>query len=291
MGMLRKRRSLYGNYWALNYAWQPESLTTTMKNTKKLKRNLSKVRDANPSEMTGFNIPKGIEGNVTQKNNNTPTEENFDFEKKLSQARAKGQAAIERRKKRVAGTVRQTEILTIWSTTCRNAEWASVVTPREYLKKTETYALMTYGKRFAKTLPDSNFREYLPWVLDNWMGLMSELFGWMTKSPPPEAPAALFLVKYHDKFEEVFLNGRAFDKSLKLTPEEREANRLVKSGMSIEDANKKARVKPNSKHEQKPPVAKSAPLRRKTRKVSNRRKRDERIGLPSVDENYYEEEN
>lgn len=294
MGMIVKRRSREGNYWALNYEWTPEN----MSKIRRLSRNPQKAAGPNTQKPAGLNPQKAAGHNkgyaedeeVTQKEQ-CPAGDDF-FHSALVKARAKGQAAIERRKARKQNSLSLPDMMRLWSESCRSAPWAEYATPREYLTKRDTFALQSYAKRFAKAFPNEKFSEYLGWVIEKWPGLISDLFGWMTKAPPPETPSPLFLIKWAKEFEGTFLQRRAFEKRMEMTPEEREVARLVKSGMSEEQARRKARIKhvPGGREVKHAPTE-TVVIRSKPRRFADRRSSSDTVSLPSMgDQNPYEDE-
>jgi hypothetical protein len=296
MGMIRKRRSRDGNYWALNYEWTPNDMNKIRRLHRNPQKpavlNPQKVASLNPQKVAGHNKSKAQSEEVTQKEQYpagggpSPI-----IQDALTRARAKGQAAIARRKLRDKHKMGMTDIIRLWAETCREAEWAGHITPREYLTKRDAYALKAYSTRFLKSFPAQPFGEYLKWVLTNWPGLISEKFGWMTKVPPPETPAPLFFIKQAAQFEEAFLQRRAFDKRLTLTPEERRIDKLIRSGMSREDAERSVRRFVPGGREIKHPVTKVVSLTRKTKSITNRRTRTDDLSLPAMgDFNPYEEQ-
>jgi hypothetical protein len=297
MGMLRKRRSREGNYWALNYEWQPND----MNKIRKLNRNPQKLAGLNTQKPAGLNTqkPAGHNKSKAQMRNASQKEQYPDtgegsssiIQEALARARAKGQAALERRKTRDAHKIKMPDIIRLWAETCREADWAGHITPREYLTKQDAYALKAYSTRFSKAFPTQPFSDYLKWVLNNWPGLIAEQFHWMTKAAPPEAPAPLFFIKWCAKFEEAFLHSRAFEKRMTLTPEERKIDKLIRSGMSREDAERSVRRLVPGGNLVKHVPTKIITLTRKTKSIPDRRSKDAHLSLPSMgDSNPYEEQ-
>lgn len=305
MGMLRKRRSRDGNYWALNYEWKPTDMKEPRRLTRKRIPECAEMQLLKPAKVQGLKPAKvqlhkksnTLKEEVTQKEQSPDGGGSSSITDALERAREKGRAAIERRAHRKAGKLSQLELLQIWSSSCRDSSWVEYITPREYLTKRDTFALKAYSDRFAKTFPESSFREYLKWVITQWPGLMSDLFHWMTTSPPPEAPSSLFLVRWAEKFEQAFLHNRAFSKKMDMTPEEREVSRLVKSGMDKDKAIATAYKKPmHGKHvaggqAMSHPITQTVAIKRKPRPFSTRSKVNDDIPSFSMgDTNPYEDQ-
>ena len=289
LNMIVKRRSKAGNVWAINYNRdQP-----VMKTPRRLTRNQSSVtgsnqptmKGSNRSPMVGRKYSKAIKGNASQKINPSLAAEGPSITEALANAKAKSAAARERRTTKRGGNLTWQEVSQCWAVSVQDAEWSDATDIRKgrlYLTKRESQALKSYSTRFAKDYPQQAFKEFLTWVIDHWPGLVTELFSWMTKSPPPSNPAALFIIKWAEKLEEKFMNRDAFETRLRMTPEEREISRLVKSGMSVDDAHKKAHPR---KAKPKPALK-----RQKTKPFKDSRKGPDPVGLPSLENEDYAEE-
>ena len=252
MGVIFKRKSREGNLWALNYKWKEKY----MREPRIIKRNPSRMTGSNPSSVTGSNpscmtdhkYSEAIKGNASQnitlsRLSGREGRSGFSIEDAVAKAKAKTQAAVDRKQAKKKGRMNSVDVARHWTTAVKSAPWLEVgdaITASCYLTKRDAQALKSYTDRFSKSYPKEDAREYLTWLVHQWPGLRTEVFGWMTKCPAPEAPSALFLIKWKDRIEEKYLQRIAFEKRLTLTPEEREVGRLVKSGMSL--GNAKAKV-------------------------------------------------
>lgn len=251
MGMLLKRRTRTGNIWALNYEW----LENDMNKLRKMKRDMPRMADQDMPNMESQDMPNmagsilNVENiNIENINNSLPCSagreagSSLKLTEAMERALEKGKAARERRELRKNGRMSSLDIGREWTKNMLDAPWAEVLDlqGRRYLVKRDAQALKSYSDRFLKSHPAESFREYLRWLIHHWPGLLTEVFGWMTVSPPPQTPAALFIIKWADRLEEKFLQRRAFEKRLAMTPEERETHRLVRSGMSPDAARRKA---------------------------------------------------
>jgi hypothetical protein len=310
LDMLCKRRSKAGNYWALNYN---RNNKTDMKKTRKITRNQSPVTGSNHSSVSGSNrssvtarkkvIPKREE--ASQKINTRPAKTSpfppkatFDIAGVLSGVKNRAAESRQRRIAKRGGKLNSTEVNQLWAATIQDAEWVKATdlsAGRLYLTKVEAKALKSYSDRYATNYPKQSFRDFLPWMLNNWHGLRTELFAWMDKHPAPETPNALFIIKWATKFEEQYSKRDAFDKLLEMTPEERQLDRLVRSGMPIDQAKAKVYKKPMAGryvaggNAIKPEPTETKRFKPKTKPLRNRKSAADSVGLPKLDESYADE--
>lgn len=244
-GYLRRRRFKYGYQWSINYdhhvstgeqselssqELSPVSslILRTKENKQMLRRKLS-----SPSR------PRGSDKRASS------------VEEALEKGRAKAKKARERQELRKKYHMNSSDIRQRWTTLVQNSDWVDredIASSKLYLTGIESKALASYCKRFLKNYPSKPFADYLAWVIDNWQGIRTEVFGWMTKKPSPEAPHAMFLIKWADRFEERYLQGLAFEHRLEhQEPSTSDKKRPTKK---VRRVSKKTRlVRPSSKHD------------------------------------------
>lgn len=85
-------------------------------------------------------------------------------------------------------------------------------------------------KRFPEGL------KIIEWGVANWHGVIARQFAWMTRVPPPSLPDTGFLLKYATAFAEDFATAEDRRTRWDKPAEQREFERLLKSGVSYEDA-------------------------------------------------------
>ena len=291
MGVILKRRTLKGNEWSLNYDWE----TKHMKETRRIVRNPPPMADSDPPPMAASNPPPmaDINSNYVTKGTATPNRtlsrptarENSlrSITQALAKAKAKNSEAVARKELRKGGKLNSSDVLTHWATSIKSAPWLEYgdgIAANHYLTKKDSQALKSYLDRFKRAFPSEDVMEYLTWVIHNWQGIRSDLFGWMTTHPAPETPSALFIIKWRERLEEAYLQRIAFEKRMKLTPEEREVSRLVKKGMSIDDA--KAKVYGPVQRQARRPALKTIPITVKRAPLTTRKQKGNGISSFSL---------
>lgn len=297
LDMLVKRRSQAGNLWALNY----NRSNNRMKPTRKIKRDQSPVTGSNQSPMNGSNQSPVTgyknnyvkKGTVTQKI--TPrcltAREDISITEALANATGKAKAARDRKAAKRGGKLGSLEVSHLWASSLKDADWvesSDLASGRLYLSKKESQALKSYGDRFNQNYPNDSFADFMKWVIQQWPGIREEVFGWMTKAPSPESPVALFIIKWADKIEAVYMKRQAFEKRLTKTPEEREVSRLIGRGMRVDEAKAKALGKPMygkylaGGREIKSPVDTIVAFKPKTKQFKNRANGKDPVALPTL---------
>jgi hypothetical protein len=227
-------------------------------------RNLAPMQDTNIACMQGSNINTKVEyRKATQKIiiRRDAADDGISIADALTRARAKAQQARERQELRKKGKMNSTQVSIAWTASLQKAEWTTrsdIASGRMYLSKRDAGALKSYSDRFIKNYAGKSFKEFLEWIIVNWPDLRSELFSWMTQAPAPESPAALFIIRWAEKFESRYMQGLAFDNKLSTEAPLR-------------------RVKA---------VPKSMPVSVETKPFKPRKKSKPLLGLPSLDESY-----
>ena len=262
MGYLRKERTKLGNQWALNYDFR------TKDNAMK-KRKPASEDDLQASAPTKFERShlSNLKGSILTTNVKERSKQNtrrsaagttsHSIEEIARLTKERASAARERRAAKKGGKLPSRDIIQLWSHLMRSAEWSSrddIASGRLYLSKREAMALTSYGERFRKNYPAKKFREFLEWVINEWPSIRKELFSWMNKAPAPEAPAAMFIIRWSETIEQRYMQGLAFEH--KLTGD---AARVVK-------------------------VRKTVSNRIESKPVSTRVRRKAIVALPSLDD-------
>lgn len=300
MGVLLKRQTRQGCRMALNYKWNCETMKTPKrlmeKPTEGIQICIPPCSNMNTLPCSYMNTISKEKKNVTQKRilSRPPGREGSPsdtIDSALERARVKARAARDRQELRKAGKMNSMDIGRHWTSAIQSAQWVGVGDIRSgklYLTKRESQALKSYSDRFLKSYPEQAFRDYLTWIVHQWFGIRTEVFGWMTKFPAPETPSALFIIKWAERIEEKYLQRLAFEKRLSLSPAEREISKLVKSGMSPERAKAQADKEPVNRVKPSPPK-KRVITRHKTNSFNNRKAKDNSISLPSVKGTYLDD--
>lgn len=294
MSIVRKKQTMGGCLWSLNYEWEPNNYS---KCSKMISSKISKTIPSKGSNLIPHKY-MNIKGNVSQKKLSrrlAARAPSSSIEEALERGRSKAKAARERQELRKKGKLNSMDIGKVWTAAMREAPWMAVddlKSGKLYLVKREAQALASYSDRFMKAYPYEVFKDYMTWVLHNWPGIMSEAFGWMTKYPPPETPNAFFFIKRASTFEEKYLQRVAFEKRLNMTPEDREVSKLVKAGMNVDQAKAKVKGVPiygryvAGGREIKHPVDKTISIKPKTRSITARKLKRDNITLPSLKGNH-----
>ena len=273
MGYLRKERTMLGNRWSLNYEYKAEdnSMRKVIRQTKLASVQGSKVASVQVPKVASVQvstITTNVEyRNAMQKTNisRDAADDGISIADALTKARAKAQMARDRQALRKQGRMNSVQVSIAWTAALQKAEWTNrsdIASGRMYLSKRDAGALKSYSDRFNKNYAGKSFREFLEWLIVNWQDIRQELFSWMTQSPAPESPAALFIIRWAEKLEARYMQGIAFENKLSSAPQ----TRLVK------------------------PSSKTTPVSIETKALPTRRKIKPLVSLPSLDETYLADE-
>lgn len=264
MEYLVKKRTPKGNFWALNY----QKIQPTR--PQKQQSECSKMNTRDCSKMnTPYNMKKR---NASQ--NNKPSRASaqgeglpsISVEDALARGLAKASAARERLAARKLNKMNSMDISKLWVATLQGAPWYERdPSGKMFMSTREAQAFKSYHDRFRKNYPLKHFKPYLTWLIHSWPELREQLFSWMTKAPPPLAPAPMFIIKFCEKFEDAWMQGLAFE------------NKLVRQQQREDPLVTKERVA-----KLKEGLMKSMPSKRKPAVFIDRRRKLNTLSLPSM---------
>jgi hypothetical protein len=83
---------------------------------------------------------------------------------------------------------------------------------------------------------DCTFPEFVDWAVRNWVAITKKHFKWMTKEPPPAAPALPFLMAFIGRFADARAEGVL--KKWQSDDERTRMERLMAQGSTYEEANR-----------------------------------------------------
>ena len=257
LGALRLRKDRRRKAYALNYEWNPDETQTLqdmpLAKPKRL-QNLQTVQKVQSSEMEN-NFPKTpeMENNFTEdckislRLHKKRKDKCYAKEETTSSASRSGPASqgegllavakLMDAVSRKSANQRQGKI-NLWRFDSVHKAWhglcLSLHPEANHLAVTKTDCLILhrYGKRFvgsSKARTNSEWLDYLSWVIERWHTIRESQFAWM-KASSPSVPSIRFFVKFSDRFEQAWAGRQSLERMAGLSTREREIETRVLKG-------------------------------------------------------------